>query len=81
MSLLLNAGLAHERVADSDKCTMINPNAQRHLRDAPSAPIVRSFAEVPKVAAGHRQDAACSDGGDPDSRSLHFKTGSIVYLF
>jgi hypothetical protein len=44
-------GLAHERDSASDKCTMINPNGQRHLRDVPSAPIVRSFSEVPQVAA------------------------------
>ena len=33
---------------------MMNPIAQRHLRDAPSAPIVRSFSEVPSVAGTQR---------------------------
>ena len=55
------AGLAHERDAASDKCTMINSMAQRHLRDAPSAPIVNSFSEVPKVATPERSPSAQPD--------------------
>ena len=35
---------------------MMNPIAQRHLRDAPSAPIVRSFSEVPNVAGAQRSN-------------------------
>ena len=55
---LWHAGLAHERDSASDKCTMTNPIAQRHLRDAPSAPVVHSFSEVPRVAAPERSSSA-----------------------
>ncbi len=37
---------------------MMNAIAQRHLRDAPSAPIVHSFSEVPRVAAPERSSSA-----------------------
>ena len=55
---LWHAGLAHERDSASDKCTMMNSIAQRHLRDVPSAPIVHSFSEVPRVAAPERTPSA-----------------------
>ena len=55
---LRHAGLAHERDSASDKCTMMNPLAQRHLRDVPSAPVVHSFSEVPRVAAPERSSPA-----------------------
>ncbi len=69
------AGLAHERDATSDKCTMINSMAQRHLRDAPSAPIVNSFSEVPKVATPERSSSA-----QPDS-ALSVQIGESLAMF
>ena len=54
----LCAGLAHVRDAASEKCTMPSPNGQRHLRETPSAPIVHSFSEVPRVAAPERSSSA-----------------------
>ncbi|CAL8466123.1 g5659 [Coccomyxa elongata] len=71
-------GVAHERDSASDKCTMINPLGQRHLRDVPSAPIVRSFSEVPQVAAATNQGpAACADRSTTGpEKSFSFSTGT-----
>lgn len=69
------AGLAHERNSASDKCTMINPDGQRHLRDVPSAPIVRSFAEVPQPASAQTADQAARADGSAAEDALTFSTG------
>ena len=45
----LAAGLAHERDVACNKCTMLSPAAQRHLRTVPSAPLVHVLTEVPQL--------------------------------
>lgn len=76
-------GVAHERDSASDKCTMINPLGQRHLWDVPSAPIVRSFSEVPQVEAATNQGtAACADRrtAGPE-KSVSFSAGRSCQEF
>jgi len=54
---------------------MINPNGQRHLRDVPSAPIVRSFAEVPQPVSVQTADQAASTDRSAAEDALTFSTG------
>ncbi|KAK9840821.1 hypothetical protein WJX81_007219 [Elliptochloris bilobata] len=58
------AGRAHKRGPSQNRCTMQSLTAMRHLRDAPSAPIVRSPSEAPALPNAAQQPGS----GDGESQ-------------